>query len=378
MSTLSALLATPSSSISYRICEPAPAKPVALLILLHGVGGNETNLAAIAAAAPTDTLVVLARGRIELGPGQYGWFRVAFAAAGPQIVASEADESRQALIQFVDAMQVQYDLAPARTAIAGFSQGGILSASVGLSSPESVKGFAVLSGRILPELEPVIASRARLSSLNALLVHGRSDAKLPLAWAERAHAWLMELGVQHELKIHLGGHGLSAPMVGDFAAWLQAVLTPPAARRMDLRLDANAFELTASPAGAPALRLAPGIDSLVHEYLAPARSLALGIENAIAAIEDELARAPATAHGARLTSSSSSLRDIATAAGLSPAAPVLHREAVEAVFARQSAEALGRPSASERLPTELVFVAGLLLLREMMHHLGIEAISLTA
>lgn len=62
--------------------------------------------------------------------------------------------SRLALIRFVKQMQATFGIAPQHTVIAGFSQGGILSFSVALSAPERVAGFGVLSGRILPELEP--------------------------------------------------------------------------------------------------------------------------------------------------------------------------------------------------------------------------------
>lgn len=222
--SLSALITDPASALSYRVCEPAPARPTSMLVLLHGVGGNETNLAELAAGLPPETLVVLARGRLTLGPGQYAWFRVAFTAAGPQIVASEAEESRLALTRFVESLQTAHGIAPERTVVAGFSQGGILSASVGLTAPERVHGFAVLAGRILPELEPVLASRERLSHLNALIAHGRDDDKLPVSWAERAHAWLDTLGVTHALRLYPGGHGIGMAMATDFQEWVTPVL----------------------------------------------------------------------------------------------------------------------------------------------------------
>ena len=226
MSHLSALVTDPASDIAYRVWESAPVRPTALLLLLHGVGGNETNLADLAAGVAPDTLVVLARSRLTLGPGQYAWFRVTFTGAGPQIVASEADESRLALIRFIKSLQALHGIGPARTVVAGFSQGGILSASVGLTSPESVQGFAVLAGRILPELELHLAAPERLRDVHALIAHGRDDDKLPVSWAERADAWLDRLGVSRELRLYPGGHGISAPMAHDFLAWLNERLPP--------------------------------------------------------------------------------------------------------------------------------------------------------
>ena len=223
MSGLSALVDDPAFALAYRVREPAPANPSALLVLLHGVGGNETNLAGLAADVAADTLVVLPRGRLELSAGQYAWFRVAFTASGPRIEAGEAEESRQALVRFVARLQEAHGIQAQRTVIAGFSQGGILSASVGLTAPECVRGFAVLSGRILPELEPLLAPRERLARVQALVAHGRDDAKLPMQWAERADAWLQRLGVPHVLRLYPGGHGISEAMARDFIDWTQGV-----------------------------------------------------------------------------------------------------------------------------------------------------------
>ena len=52
--------------------QPQPVKPKALVVLLHGVGGSETNLVDLAAAINSETLVVMPRGPITLGAGQYG------------------------------------------------------------------------------------------------------------------------------------------------------------------------------------------------------------------------------------------------------------------------------------------------------------------
>lgn len=170
MSTLGALQRGPGFELAFRLQQPAPAAPQACVILLHGVGGSEMNLAGLAAGLGRDTLVVVPRGPLEFAPGQFGWFRVAFTASGPRIEAAEAEDSRLALIRFVGQLQSVYGVVPQNTVIAGFSQGGILSASVGLSAPESVAGFGVLSGRILPELAPQIAAdgaSALISSAHA-------------------------------------------------------------------------------------------------------------------------------------------------------------------------------------------------------------------
>lgn len=211
-------------ALGYATRQPTPTQPTALLVLLHGVGGNETNLASLADTVGPDTLVVMPRGPLTLGAGQYAWFQVNFSAAGPQINAAQAEHSRQTLVQLVEQLQIRHGIAPDKTVIAGFSQGGILSASVGLSAPERVAGFGLLSGRILPELQPQVAEPARLTRLRAFVGHGEYDSKLPVVWAQRADQLLNELGVQHQTRLYPIDHGISAAMQADFLAWLRNCL----------------------------------------------------------------------------------------------------------------------------------------------------------
>ena len=207
--------------------QPQSTNPKSLVLLLHGVGGNETNLASLAATTDPETLVVMPRGPITLGAWQYAWFRVNFAGTGPVIVETEAEQSRQTLIRFVEQLQKTYGIAPEKTVIAGFSQGGILSASVGLSAPERVAGFAVLSGRILPELRPHIADKAKLKDLRAFIGHGEYDSKLPVVWAQRSEQLLNDLGLTYQTWRYPIDHGISAPMQADFLSWVQTITSWP-------------------------------------------------------------------------------------------------------------------------------------------------------
>ena len=118
-STVGPLQQGSAFDFAFRLRQPKPSKPRACVVLLHGVGGSETNLADLAAAMDPDTLVVLPLGPLQLAPGQFSWFRVNFTASGPSIVAAEAEQSRQALIRFMAQLQSAYGIAPQKTVIAG-------------------------------------------------------------------------------------------------------------------------------------------------------------------------------------------------------------------------------------------------------------------
>ncbi len=215
-----ALIHEPVSQLAYRLRAATPA-PAARLLLLHGVGGNETNLLALADALDPRIEILFVRGPLTIGPGQHAWFSVQFGPNGPSIDAQQADASRVALLTLLRALRERDGANALPTVIGGFSQGGIMSASVGLSSPSDVAGFAVLSGRILPELDPHVAPRNALHSLGAFIAHGEFDDKLPVTWAERADAKLTELGVAHETRLYPMGHQLTEAVVDDFSNWVE-------------------------------------------------------------------------------------------------------------------------------------------------------------
>ncbi|BAK76575.1 phospholipase/carboxylesterase [Pseudogulbenkiania sp. NH8B] len=215
-----------ASGLTYRtLVLPAAAsapRPQALLLLLHGVGGNEMQLAGLAPLLDARIKVALVRGPLEFGPGQFGWFQVSFGPQGPSINPDQAERSRQQLQQLAASLQSASGIDPAHTVVAGFSQGGIMSAGLALTEPQQVGGFGLLSGRILPEIAPHLGAPDALARLEGFVSHGEFDDKLPLSWAEKAGNWLRELGVPHQLHLYPVGHQLTSEMAHDFVAWLTA------------------------------------------------------------------------------------------------------------------------------------------------------------
>jgi phospholipase/carboxylesterase len=193
--------------------------PKGRLLLLHGVGSNEANLASLAASLPEELEVILLRGPLQVGPQGYAWYQVNFTSNGPSFNQEQAESSRQLLQRFIEA------LPKLPTVIAGFSQGGIMSASLGVTEPELVAGFAILSGRMLRELDPRIASAERLKSVSAFIAHGHQDNVLPVTWAKESDAWLSRIGVAHETHFYDMAHEIIAEELADFSQWLTHTLS---------------------------------------------------------------------------------------------------------------------------------------------------------
>ena len=148
---------------------------------------------------------------------------------------------------------------------------------------------------------------------------------------------------------------------------------------MSLTIEADAVRLVGGAAGADGQVIAPGIAALVAGDLGRPASLAWRIEAAIATIEDVLATVPSGLHHAAVSSRAPAIRESAGLAGVDSGdrhGAALTREAVEQVFNRLAAVAEGRPASVEGLPESTAFIAALLVIRELMHHLDVPVIAL--
>jgi phospholipase/carboxylesterase len=223
---LNTLITNPRLPLAYRIHAPQSGllAGAPCLLLLHGVGANELGMADIAAQLDPRLAVILVRSPIQLGPMQFGFFQVSFTRAGPVIDAGQAEQSRQLLATFIRELPGVYGIDSKQIWIAGFSQGGILSASVGLTCPELVKGFGILSGRILPEISPQIAPPQQLAGLHAFISHGVSDSKLTVEFARSAQKLLSGKGIVPTYREHSAGHEIDPAMLRDFDRWMSQEL----------------------------------------------------------------------------------------------------------------------------------------------------------
>lgn len=219
---LTQLITQHEMPLAYRIREPLSGRIEGspCLLILHGVGANELGLVDIATRVDSRFTVILVRSPIQLGQMQFGFFQVNFTQSGPKINAEQAEESRQLLVSFIESLPGLYGIDAQKIWIAGFSQGGILSVSVALTRPDLVNGFGILSGRILPEISPMIAPLNELLGLHAFISHGLNDAVLTVEFARSAQKLLLDKAIQLTYQEYNAGHELIPLMQDDFHEWL--------------------------------------------------------------------------------------------------------------------------------------------------------------
>ena len=216
-------MSAPQLSLTHLTRPPREQQPGAppLLLLLHGVGSHEADLFPLAEELDGRFFVVSARGPNTLRPGAYAWYEVVFAPTGFVIDPRQAEESRQALLRFIDELVAAYGVDPARVYLMGFSQGAIMSLAVALTRPDKVAGVVAMSGRLLPEFRPLIAEPEALVGLPILVVHGLADQVMPIRDGREVRDTLSALPVALTYREHPMGHHVAPESLRDVAAWLR-------------------------------------------------------------------------------------------------------------------------------------------------------------
>ena len=186
-----------------------------VIILMHGIGSSEKDLFSFANQLPDSFLVISLRAPITLSNDSYAWYHISYENEKPVSNKNEAEASRKLIIEFINQLKNKHSFSNKRVYLCGFSQGSIMAYSVGLTNPDKIKGIAVMSGRILEEIKPLVASKEKLKNLNVFICHGTNDGIINVSYAREANSYLIQLGITPIYKEYPEAHNISNDMFKD-------------------------------------------------------------------------------------------------------------------------------------------------------------------
>ncbi|PJZ83582.1 alpha/beta hydrolase [Leptospira harrisiae] len=192
-----------------------------LLLLLHGVGSNEEDLFSLANYLPESFLVVSLRGPLTLGPNSFGWYEVLFTTGQPKINLDQEKLSRKLLLESLDYLKSNFQFDESNVWIGGFSQGAIMSYSIGLLYPNKIKGIFALSGRLLEENKEMIKVTEELLTKKIFISHGSNDRVLSVEYARSVKRYLESIGILPQYHEYEEGHSINREMLKDLIQWLE-------------------------------------------------------------------------------------------------------------------------------------------------------------
>ena len=192
-----------------------------VLIMLHGVGSNESRLFSYANQIPDNYLVISAQAPYQYNHDSYGWFRVNFVNGKPIIDNEQAEKSRIIILQFINQIVEKYNVDAENVNLMGFSQGAIMAFSVALTRPDKVKAIAAFSGRILEATKKNIRKNEKLQELKVFLSHSTNDVVLKFNYAKQSNELLKTNKIEAEFITDNVGHSISQNGLLNFINWLK-------------------------------------------------------------------------------------------------------------------------------------------------------------
>lgn len=202
----------PSLALSFEHrFKPATRSGLRPLLLLHGTGGDETDLLPLGELVSPGAALLSPRGQVREGGMPRFFCRLA------EGVFDEADLRRRAgdLAGFIEEARDAYGIeAPAAV---GFSNGANIAAAVLMLHPGVLAGAALLRAMVPLGTPPAF----RLDGTPVLILSGAMDPIVPTENAARLAAILGHAGADLRHETLRTGHGLTQDDVARTAAWLR-------------------------------------------------------------------------------------------------------------------------------------------------------------
>lgn len=207
----------------HRVRLPEQDAPIRrpVLVMLHGLEGNEDVTWIFARGVPPDWVIITPRAPMIADSGNgYSWHRYNDGKTDPV----SFDQSVTTLRHFLAALSAVYPVDPARITLLGFSQGAAMAYALTAAYRQNtldpalqLTGVAALAGYIPGTL--LLPALPDLGGLPVFQFHGTQDTTIPIALAHKnrdqliaAHASL----TYHEDPV---GHKLSSAAMRALGEW---------------------------------------------------------------------------------------------------------------------------------------------------------------
>jgi phospholipase/carboxylesterase len=206
------------------IQRPPSAGPEGALVLLHGRGVDERDLAPLLDQLDPDRrlLGVAPRGPLSL-PGSPGahWYIVR------RVGYPDADtfsESYAQLGAWLEALADSSGIPIERTVLGGFSQGAVMAYALGLGAGRPRPAAILAMSGFVPVVEGWCADLEARRGLPVAITHGTLDPVIAVEFGRQARDLLEQAGLAVSYRESAVGHGVDPAWLPELTAWLRGVL----------------------------------------------------------------------------------------------------------------------------------------------------------
>lgn len=165
-----------------------------LLLLIHGLTGDENSMWVFARDLPANYWIVAPRALYTADTGGYSWRPSQFGSLDEPGL-DWLRQSVDALIQLVDAYSASVGVDASLFDVMGFSQGAVMCNVLTFLHPQRVRKTGILAGFIPSGLEELISQRP-LEGKPYFVAHGTKDETVPVERARESIALLEQAGAK--------------------------------------------------------------------------------------------------------------------------------------------------------------------------------------
>jgi phospholipase/carboxylesterase len=210
-----------ASGLRYRVRRGQPRGP--LIVMLHGLGGDENVMWIFDHALPRAATLIAPRALYASELGGASWTR---SAVRGDLDNVDFQAALEVLARFLAEVIALYQIDPQRVILMGFSQGAALSYAYSLRYPESLRGVIALAGFLphSPSERNGAAAQSKTALPRYLILHGTHDDAAPIDRARAARSVLESRGASVEYHEHRVGHKVSAQGMKEIERWIKQIL----------------------------------------------------------------------------------------------------------------------------------------------------------
>lgn len=212
----------PAFSLHHLVLEPqAPTNtPHPTVIMLHGVGADEHDLAGLASLLHPRILAISVRAPFTLEWGGYTWYDFEPSGKPDQV---RFPQSYEHLSAFIAEALAHYPIDPQQLYLLGFSMGTVMALSLALTQPHVFRGVMANSG-YLPEETHLRYRWDEIRGKKFYVAHGVYDHIIPVQASRIISTKLEQAGACVDYHEFLMAHEIGEESLRAMARWLTACI----------------------------------------------------------------------------------------------------------------------------------------------------------
>lgn len=179
-----------------------------LLILLHGLGSNEGDMANLGKNLNPNYHITSLRAPISQAEGKNSWYRYNAKKNTPES-NRQMDAAAKDIVMSIKQIKKKYNINPNKVIIGGFSQGGIMSYHTAIMHPSLFSGVIPMSGRMTDYTKGMISQAKDYSDLHFHITHGTEDRRILYTDGQKGFHTLKSRSMKATFFAFNGGHNIA-------------------------------------------------------------------------------------------------------------------------------------------------------------------------